>query len=253
MKTKIALLLLFFGSISSAFTQNRVERPYQVQVNFSGLFVDLAGNSLADNTVDELKINQWLPGISLGYHLNKNIYVGYSMIAPLDMTLIESWGLTGRGLDADIVLEHQPGAIHNLELRYSPFKFGLYLAANLSNIGAVDYQMTFDRKFDEIWIGNNQYATDLDINWNSKNITRLSFGLGYNIVLNSGLSFNVGLAIPTGFPDDENIDFITRNSSVTILESDLAFANQRIQDETFYGPISLYLNVGYNLKSLFRK
>ena len=158
------LLIIICWSLTATFSygQNRVERPIQVHANFSGLFLDIAGNGLADATVDELKVNSWAPGISLGYHLNRYIYVGYSLYSPLDMTLKESWGLTFRALDANIVLEHQTGVIHNLEARFSPFKFGLYLSLGYTNIGKVDYQMQFKQMGEEVLIGNNSYATDLD-------------------------------------------------------------------------------------------
>jgi hypothetical protein len=248
------LFVIFCFSVFATFgyAQNRVEKPLQLHANFSGLFLDIAGNGIADETVDELNVNSWVPGFSLGYHFNRYIYVGYSFYSPLDMTLKESWGLTFNALDANIVLEHQTGAVHSLETRISPFKFGLYASLGFANIGKVDYQMQFEQKDDGVLIGNNSYATDLDINWNSKNINTATLGLGYTYVSKSGFSFNLGISVPMSFPDAENIIINPTDPSANILPSDITLAQQHIQNETFYGPVVMYLNVGYNL-NLFSK
>ncbi|MDW3192972.1 MAG: hypothetical protein R8G66_11430 [Cytophagales bacterium] len=245
---KKILMLIFIICIHSGVAQHRVERPLQLQVNLSGLFVDLAANSLADNTVDDLNVNSWYPGLSLGYHFNRYLFVGYSFYAPLDLTLKESWGLTLRALDADIVLEHQTGPIHQIETRFSPFKVGLYASLAYANVGKVDYQMDLDRKGDELLIGNNAYSTDLNISWNSKNVHAMMLGLGYSLVLEKGLSFNLGLSIPLSFPDDENIQLV---GTEDILLSDIVLAQRQIREETFYGPVVLQLNIGYNFTRIW--
>ncbi len=256
MLNKCMKALIFICSLSAAnisIAQNRVERPLQFQLNLSGLFLDLAGNGLADPTVDELNVNSWFPGISLGNHFNRYIYLGYSLYAPLNMTLKESWGLTHRALDANISLKHRTGMIHNLETRISPFKFGLYASLSYANVGEVDYRMQFIRKGDQVLIGNNSYDTDLDIKWNSKNISTAAIGIGYTYVAQSGISFNLGLNVPMRFPNSENIRISTVDAAVIILPSDIALAEKQIMEETFYGPVVMYLNVGYNLQKFWKK
>jgi hypothetical protein len=233
---------------SVCFSQNRVDRPIQIQGNLSGLFLDIAGNAITDRTVNELKVNSWMPGLSIGYHFNRFIYVGYAFYAPLDMTLKESWGLTYQALDADIVLEHQTGAIHNLETRFTPFKFGLYASIGYANVREVDYQMQLSRKTDELLIGDSSLASDLNIEWNSENLNAVALGFGYSHVSKSGFSFNIGLSVPLRFPDDENIAITPIDLSANIQPTDLVLAKQRIKDETFYGPVMIKLDVGYNFK-----
>jgi len=240
-------------STKLCFAQNRVERPLQIHANFSGLLLDIAGNEIADATVDDLNVNSWTPGLSLGYHINRYFYIGYSLYAPLDLTLKESWGLTSRALDADIILEHQTGIVNNLEVQFSPFKFGIYASFGYSNIGKVVYQMNFKRKGEQVFIGENSYATDLDIRWNSKNINTAAIGLGYTFVSKTGLSFNLGISFPLSFPNDENIRLIPSDPSISISPSDIAFGEQQIEAETFYGPVVMYLNVGYNFKKFWGK
>ena len=38
-------------------TQNSVVQPIQLQANFSGAFIKLAANGIADPSVDEVKVN----------------------------------------------------------------------------------------------------------------------------------------------------------------------------------------------------
>ena len=137
--------------------------------------------------------------------------------------------------------------MHSIETRISPFKFGLYVSLAYINIGKVDYAMEFRRKSDMMLIGDNSYETDLDVTWNSKRINRAGLGLGYNQVFKFGLSLNFGLIVPLGFPDDENIEFVpVNNSGLGIQSGDLFKAEAYLQDETFYGPIMLLVNIGYN-------
>ena len=241
-------LLSFLLVVNFLSAQRRVDRPVQIQVNMSGLFVDVMANTLADNTVDDLEVNSWLPGVSVGYHVNRYLYFGYSIYSPLDLTLKESWGLNPTVQDANIILDHQTGIVQNLEARISPFRFGFYASVGIANVPHIKYQMDFNRKESEVLIGSSAYQTDLDITWNSKRTSSLTLGLGYTHVATNGLSFTVGLNVPVNFPDDENILF---SSDEVISSSDLNFARNQIQEETFYGPAILYLNIGYNLKKFW--
>lgn len=248
---KFILIACWLLTTSLCMAQQRTERPLQVQVNFSGLFIKLAGNALADPTVDDLSVNAWKPGFSVGYHFNRYIYVGYSLYAPLDMTLKESWGLTGTVLDANIILAHQTGAIHNLEARISPFKFGLFASVGYSNLRETKYQMQMTRINETLLIGNNSYPTDLEIHWNAEKSQSASLGLGYTHVTKSGFSFTLAINAPLRFPKDENIVITPTNTSVNILSSDLTLAKQMIEEETFYGPVMFLLNLGYNFHRLW--
>jgi len=230
--------------------QSRLDRPIQIQFNFAGAFLSVAANSIADPSVDDIKVNSWKPGISFGYHLKPYLYVGYALYPSLDLTLKEEWGFTGFARDGNIILDHKTGKIQNFELRYSPFKFGLYLSAAWIFIDKTVYSMQFRRKFETMYIGVNQYAVDLDVKWNSKSANQLGLGLGYNLVLNSGISFNLGVSVPTKFPDNELVVFTPINQTdAKLRSSDIDLAEAFLNEETFYGPILLFFNIGYNLKS----
>ncbi len=68
---KFLICFLLFGSMNTIHAQNRLNRPIQLQTNFSGAFISVAANSIADPTVDDIKVNKWSPGISIGYHINR--------------------------------------------------------------------------------------------------------------------------------------------------------------------------------------
>jgi len=60
-------ILMYLMSVSNAFAQNSVDHPIQLQVNFSGAFIKVAVNGIADPSVDDVKVNSWKPGISISH------------------------------------------------------------------------------------------------------------------------------------------------------------------------------------------
>ena len=229
--------------------QNRVERPVQVQINFSGTFLKLFGNALADSEVESLEISNWaVPGISAGYHYKKLLYFGYAYTPSRGMILKERWGF-GSELDGRITVDHATGHLHNLELRVSPFEMGFYGQVFFNYIPKVDYSMDFQRSSETVEIGENEYPTDLWVNWNFKRVNSVGLGFGFNWVNSHGVSFNLGLAFPIiTSPYYENIEITPKDSSVEISESDKQLARKSLENETFYYPIQINLNVGYNFK-----
>lgn len=230
--------------------QNRYEKPIQLQINFSGAFLSVAANGIADPTVDDIKVNSWKPGISFGYHIRPYIYVGYAFYPSLDLTLKEEWGFTPFAQDGNIVLDHKTGKIQNIEFRYSPFTNGFYISAAWILIDKTDYSMQFRRKADSMFIGDNEYQVDLDVKWNSKSSSQFGTGLGYIWIMRSGLSFNFGISVPVVFPDNELVVFSRVNPpDAKVLSSDIDLAEVFLNEETFYGPVLLFFNIGYNFKA----
>jgi hypothetical protein len=232
--------------------QQRVEKPFQIQLNFSGAFLRAFGEGLSDSEVTSFKVKDWaIPGFSLGYHLNRYLYVGYAFQPTRDLTLKEPWGLTQQFNDGNIAVNYGSGTFHNIDLRLSPFKAGLYVAVSLIHVPSVDYLMDFVRTGSVVRIGLNDYNTDLEIDWKFKEITSIGFGLGYNWVHRSGFSAGLGLQFPiTSAPQYQDIVITPTSSNVTILSADLATATNRLEEESFYYPIQILINVGYNLNSL---
>ena len=243
----IFITAIFFGG--SLFSQNRVERPIQVQLNFSGAFLKGFGNILSDSEVNHLEVSDWvLPGISVGYHYNKLIYFGYSYTPSRGLVLEESWGF-GNENDGNITVNHATGHLHNFELRVSPFEIGFYGQVFFNHIPKVDYTMGFIRNSETMTIGENEYETDLYATWNFKAVNSVGIGFGYNWVHRSGFSANLGLAFPIiKSPYYENINLTPTNPAEDVLEADLGLAKLSLENESFYFPVQFMINLGYNFK-----
>lgn len=241
----LSLLITF-----SIYGQHRVDKPFQIQLNGSGIFLKAFGNSLADSEIDELSINKWtVPGISIGYHLNKRLYLGYSFQPNRNLILKEPWTFGDGENDGMINLNHNTGAFHSIESRYFPFKFDLYSSFFLTHISKADYNMTFTRTSEEMTIGTNSYQTDINADWNFKSLNTIGIGLGYNYVHSSGISFDFGIGLPltTNNPLYQNIE-INPVGGESIEQTDIESGKNKIENELFFFPVQLHLNFGYNFK-----
>jgi hypothetical protein len=214
-----ALLVLLLVA-SQATASDPTDRPVQVQLGLAGWVLDHTINSLADETVDDVAVNSWKPGIGVGYHYNRYLYFGYSLFPSLDLTLRERWGFTNAGSDGSIVLDHETGTIHSLEARLTPVRHGPYVSLAFVHARPTRYDMEFRRLGETMLIGANSYATDLNVKWKSEALTRLGLGLGYNLALENGVSVNIGLVVPLDFPDDDNIEFTQVNDDGTPIDPD---------------------------------
>ena len=247
---KLTILFLGLTVCFSTNAQNRVDKPIQFHVNGSGVFLKTLGNTLADSEVDELIVKDWkLPGISVGYHLNKKWYIGYAFQPNRNLILKEPWTFGESENDGNITVDHNTGTFHSLEGRYFPFKFDLYGAVFLTHISKAKYKMDFDRMNVDMVIGQNSYPTDLNADWNFKSLSTIGVGLGYNYVHKSGFSFDIGLGIPIPFsnPLFENIS-VKSVQGLTIDQADIESAKEKIENEQFYFPIQFHFNIGYNFK-----
>jgi len=241
------VILLVIGLSLNA--QNRVEKPIQIHLNWGGVFLKAFANSLADSEVQNLEVKNWgIPGISLGYQLNKRLYIGYSFQPNRNLILSEEWSFTGNVLkDGFITLDHNTGTFHNIESRYFPFKFGLYGSLFLNYTSKAKYEMDFIRLGNTIQIGANSYSTDIKANWNFKSLSTFGIGLGYSYVHKSGFSFDLGIGVPIPInkPFHENI-VIESVQGISIQPFDLNSGIGQIENEMFFYPVQLNINLGYN-------
>ncbi len=85
---------------------------------------------MTDKEVDNLEVKKWkIPGISIGYFINKKFYVGYSFQPNRNFILKEKWSFNDDVKDGNITVDHNSGSFHSVEGRYFPFKFNLYCSA----------------------------------------------------------------------------------------------------------------------------
>ena len=240
---------LFLFILFSAFAQNRVEKPIQIQTNWSGVFLKAFGNALADPEIQSLEIENWgIPGVSIGYHLNKRFYVGYSFQPNRSLTLVEEWTFSDKEInDAMITVEHKTGTFHDLNFRYTPFKFGAYLSGNIFHTTKGDYDMEALPLENSVQFGRASNFSQVDADWNFRSFSAIGLGLGYNYVHNSGVSFDLGIGLPIPFllTPYENINYDWAED-IWVPEDDVNFATEKLENELFFFPVRINLNVGYN-------
>jgi len=248
--TKISLIIVLCIATNSFFAkaQNRVDKPIQIQLNGSGIFLKTFGNILADREIDELSIKKWgIPGLSIGYHFNKRLYLGYSFQPNRNLILKEPWTFGENENDGNIIVDHNTGSFHSIEGRYFPFQFDLYGSLFLTHVSKASYNMDFNRIGNSMVMGSNSYETNIEADWNFKSLNTIGIGLGYNFVHKSGFSFDLGLGlpIPLSAPLHENIE-INSVEGILIEQSDIENGKSKIENELFYFPVQFHFNIGYN-------
>jgi len=244
----VILLFCLAGPSKKALAQTRVDRPFQVQLNFSGVFIKTFGQAISDPEVERFDARKWAwPGIDIGYHLNRTFFIGYSFQPSRNHILEETWSLSYGPKDANIRVDYQSGNYHNLNLRISPFNNGFYASASLVLIDRADYQMQAERLADELRIGEGAYPTDMNVAWQFKNALTFGVGLGYQHIFNNGIAVGFGLLVPLiSSPYYEDISFFPTNEGVSLNLQDKARAEEKVRQETFFYPIQFNLKVGFN-------
>ena len=244
---KRVFLILLLGSMSLFATAQRTESPFQFQLNMQGAFMKTFGQALSNQEIESFEVENWaFPGIMAGYHLNHRWYIGYNYQPSRDQSIVEPWGLSEQRQDAHIMVNYETGHVHSLDLRFSPFKNGFYLQSSFMHISEAQYHMDASRLSDELQIGNNLYATDMEATWHFKQVNTLALGLGYNHVTRSGWSFGASIIIPIISDPYQDIIFMPSDESVDIDPVDLEMAGRRLAQETFYYPVQINLLVGFN-------
>lgn len=211
---------------------------------FTGLLAT-AAERVADETVDELVVDAWRPGGAVVVALGDRLEVLYGIQPGLGLVLGEAWGF-GPGSDGTISLDHSTGTIHRVAGRLRLLG-GLYTELGIARVGATDYAMDFERNGATMRIGQNDYATDLRVDWRTASTFRSVVGLGYQLDLLGGLRLGLGFAVPIPFGESDvaSIDFAPTEAGVTISAADQSLARAALDQETFYAPIVGRVSIGY--------
>lgn len=241
----ISTLLLFF-SVSN-FAQNRSEKPFQVQLNFSGLVLNGIAEDLRRRDVLSLEVNDYtMPGLSIGYHVTSKFYLGYSYHPNRNYVLKEEYSFEGSTEDILINLDHNSGTFHTLEGRFTPFGFGLYVSGFFTHVSEAQYKLTGQPINDFFEVGSNIYSDAVSAEWNFRDITTFGLGIGFNQVFGNGLSLNVGAGLPVTFAKDlyEDVQVIQEDTEFTA--EDIQIIQDRIEGDNFYVPVQFYASLGWN-------
>ena len=243
----VACVCLYAAAPTDAQTP---DRRLLVEVNLAPALLAVAAGSLADETVDELVVDKWLPGLALAYRVHDRLTLGYSYHPGFDLILTESWGFTGAG-DLDIDLPHQTGDIHGLDVRLLPFGGGFQISASYLRVMSSSYQMDAVRKGATMALGSGAYATDAVAEWVSVADNRVGVGIGYSWSVGKGLTLSAGLGVPIPFGDGDIRDatITPTDPGVTFAAADLQNGISALDSETFFAPVVVRLGVGWAFRA----
>jgi hypothetical protein len=192
-------------------------------------------------------------GVSIGYHLSAPFYVGIGVGGPRVRAggmMDRGGGMMGRG--GDMLLDDQPGldkVSHtggghgDVELRWSPWDFGLYFAGAAVSIAESRSRISYESR--ARLIGNKQYATALTVDVTEKAYALPALGVGFNHVFPSGLSLGAGFLLGLDRPPKPQV--AVSASDPTVDPADLALLQRDYERQYGHRAYALtHLAIGWN-------
>ena len=212
--SSILLVLLPF----TIWCSERAGRPVQLQlVNFSG--------------------------VALGYHISDSIYLGYTYVSSMDLSLEPQNPRALYGQDYVEKVDVEEDQDQSIELRISPFDSGLYFSIGGLSTGRKYQKVTFEKRNRVLPNNESLDATKIIIETEIKPWSGVGLGLGYTAIWDFGLSIGLGLIFsPVQLePDvsvtaDPDISAADKQSLTERAEKDFGKPNPSIG----------YLAIGYN-------
>ena len=212
--SSILLVLLPF----TIWCSERAGRPVQLQlVNFSG--------------------------VALGYHISDSIYLGYTYVSSMDLSLEPQNPRALYGQDYVEKVDVEEDQDQTFELRISPFDSGLYFSIGGLSTGRKYQKVTFEKRNRVLPNDTQLPSTKIFVVTEVEPWSGLGIGLGYTAVWDFGLSIGLGLIFsPVQLePDvsvtaDPDISAADKQSLTERVEKDFGKPNPSIG----------YLAIGYN-------
>ena len=196
----------------------RAGRPFQLQlVNFSG--------------------------VALGYHISDSIYLGYTYVSSMDLSLEPQNPRALYGQDYVEKVDVEEDQDQSIELRISPFDSGLYFSIGGLSTGRKYQKVTFEERNRVLPNDTQLPSTKIFVVTEVESWSGLGLGLGYTAIWDFGLSIGLGLIFsPVQLePDvsltaDPDISAADKQSLIERVEKDFGKPN----------PSLGYLAIGYN-------
>ena len=212
--SSILLVLLPF----TIWCSERAGRPVQLQlVNFSG--------------------------VALGYHISDSIYLGYTYVSSMDLSLEPQNPRALYGQDYVEKVDVEKDQDQSIELRISPFENGLYFSLGALSTGSKYQKVTFEKRNRVLPNDTQLPSTKIFVVTEVESWSGLGLGLGYTAIWDFGLSIGLGLIFsPVQLePDvsvtaDPDITAADKQSLIERVEKDFGKPN----------PFLGYLAIGYN-------
>ncbi|MDT8446455.1 MAG: hypothetical protein RRB13_06110 [bacterium] len=231
---RLTLLILILAWVPALFADGREQNPLQLQW--------LTPSNWGPNAT------AYDQGAALGYHFNPQWYFGVSGRGRAEGESAMGWMMGSErmmfqqeGLDQSTYTREPTQTV---ELRWTPWDFGLYFSAGGLSLGAQSEHYVYDKR--ARILGDNAYTTDLDIQIDREAGSGAALGAGYVWVSESGFSLSAGSLIAVD-QRQKTITITTPNADSTVSEADLAHLKDDVSWRENMFPMSTFsLGVGWN-------
>ena len=218
LRKKLLSSIFFILLPFTIWCSERADRPVQLQlVNFSG--------------------------VALGYHISDSIFLGYTYVSSMDLSLEPQNPGALYGQDYVEKVDVEEDQDQSIELRISPFENGLYLSLGALATGSKYQKVTFEKRNRVLPNDTQLPSTKISVVTEVEPWSGLGLGLGYTAIWDFGLSIGLGVIFSpvqlepdvsvTGDPDISAAD---KQSLIERVEKDFGKPN----------PSLGYLAIGYN-------
>ncbi len=182
-------------------------------------------------------------GVALGYHISDSIYLGYTYVSSMDLSLEPQNPRELYGQDYVEKVDVEEDQDQSIELRISPFDSGLYFSVGGLSTGRKYQKVTFEKRNRVLPNDTQLPSTKIIVVTEVEPWSGMSLGLGYTAIWDFGLSIGLGLIFsPVQLePDvsvtaDPDISAADKQSLIERVEKDFGKPN----------PSLGYLAIGYN-------
>ena len=218
MRSNSFSLILFILLPFTIWSSERANQPVQLQlVNFSG--------------------------VAFGYHVSDSIYLGYTIVSSIDLTLEPENPSAIYGQDYVEKVDVRDKQDQALELRVSPFDNGLYFSIGALSTGNKYQKITFQKR-NRVLPNDTQLSnTKITVETNVEPWSGIGLGLGYTAIWDFGLSIGLGLL----FSPVELEPNVTVAADPGMTDADKQSLIERVEKDFGKPNPSLgYLAIGYN-------
>ena len=189
LRKKLFSSILFILLPFTIWCSERAGRPVQLQlVNFSG--------------------------VALGYHISDSIYLGYTYVSSMDLSLEPQNPRALYGQDYVEKVDVEEDQDQSIELRISPFENGLYFSLGALSTGSKYQKVTFEKRNRVLPNDTQLPSTKIFVVTEVEPWSGLGLGLGYTAIWDFGLSIGLGVIFS---PDDSKISEIQLLSLLSLI------------------------------------
>ena len=182
-------------------------------------------------------------GVALGYHISDSIYLGYTYVSSMDLSLEPQNPRALYGQDYVEKVDVEEDQDQSIELRISPFDSGLYFSVGGLSTGRKYQKVTFEKRNRVLPNDTQLPSTKIIVVTEVEPWSGLGLGLGYTAIWDFGLSIGLGLIFsPVQLEPDVSV---TADPDISV--ADKQSLKERVEKDFGKPNPSLgYLAIGYN-------